>query len=96
MFPKRHSPRKHAHVSHATHAHTHHVAHAHTHQTQYAHTHHAKHATHSKHAHVLHAHYTHAHHAFMYGSVYSCTYCGRNGHLAKFCLDRINASNDHV
>ena len=52
MFPKRHTPRKHVHVSHATHAHTH--------QAQHAHTHHAKHATHNKHAHVL-----HTHHAFM-------------------------------
>ena len=24
------------------------------------------------------------------------TYCGRKDHLAKYCYDRINASNDHV
>ena len=44
MLPKRHTPRKHVHVSHATHAHTHHATHAHTHQAQHAHTHHAKYA----------------------------------------------------
>ena len=88
MFPKRHTPRKHVHVSHATHAHTH--------QTQHAHTHHTKHATHTKHAHVSHAHHIHTHHAFIYGRVYSCTCCGWNSHLVKFCFDRINASNDHV
>ena len=37
MFSKRHTQRKHIHVSHATHAHTP--------QEQHAHTHHAKHAT---------------------------------------------------
>jgi len=82
MFPKRHTPRKHVHVSHTTHAHTHQITHAHSHQAQHAHTHHAKHVTHNKHAHVL---YTH--HAFMYGRVYSCTYCSRKGHLAKFYFD---------
>ena len=50
--------------------------------------------SHTKHAHVSHAHYTH--HAFMYGRAYSCTYCDRKGHLAKFCFDRINASNNHI
>jgi len=52
MFPKKHTPRKHVHVSYATHAHTH--------QAQHAHTHHAKHVTHNKHAHV-----SHIYHAFM-------------------------------
>ena len=32
----------------------------------------------------------------MYGRVYSCTYCDRNGHLVKFCFDCINASNNHI
>ena len=48
----------------------------------------------------MHAHppwQTHAHHAHthdsMYASVYTCTYCGRTGHLANFYYDRINASN---
>ena len=75
MFPKRHTPRKHFHVSHATHAHTRHV----------------KHAIHNKQGHV-----SHTHHAFMYGRIYTCTYCSQNGHLAKFCYDRSNVSNDHV
>jgi len=87
MPPKRHTPRKHVHVSHATQAHTL--------QAQHAHRHHAKHATHTTHAHASHTP-THTHHAFMYDSVYSCTYCGWKGHLVKFCYDRINASNDHV
>ena len=51
---------------------------------------------HTKYAQVSHAHHTHTHHAFKYGRVYNCTYCGRKGHLAKFCFDRINASNDYV
>ena len=83
MFPKRHTQRKRVHVSHATHAHTH--------QAQHAHTHHAKHVTHNKHAHV-----SYTHHAFKYSRAYTCTNYGRKGHLAKFCFDRINASNDHV
>ena len=88
MFPKRHTPRKHVHISHTTHAHTS--------QSQHADTQHTKHARHTKHTHASHAHHTHTHHAFMYGRVYTCTYCGRKDHLAKFCYDRINASNDHV
>ena len=50
--------------------------------------------SHTKHAHILHAYHTH--HAFVCGRVYSCTYCGQKGHLAKFCFDRINASNNYV
>ena len=47
--------------------------------------------------HTLHAHDAHnAHHAFMYVRVYSCTYCGRKGHLAKFYYDKMNASTCHV
>ena len=34
--------------------------------------------------------------AFINVRVYSCTYCDRKGHLAKFYFDRINASNDHI
>ena len=49
------------------------------------------HAKHPKHAHT-----PHTHHAFMYGKVFSCTYCGRKGHLVKFCYDRINASHYNV
>ena len=28
--------------------------------------------------------------------IYKCTYCGRNDHLAKFCYDHINGTNNHV
>ena len=52
---------------------------------------------HKKHAPLMYAHkarHTHAHHAHthdLYANVY--THCGRKGHLAKFCYDRINDSN---
>ena len=49
---------------------------------------------------LMHAHkprhtYTsHVHsHNTMYAHVYTCTHCGRKGHLAKFCYDRLNDSN---
>ena len=47
----------------------------------------------------MHAHkprHTHAHHVHthnMYAHVYTCTHCGRKGHLAKFCYDRIHDAN---
>ena len=43
-----------------------------------------------------HAHTTHTHHAFMYGRVFSCSHCGRKGHLANFCYDRLNVSRHNV
>jgi len=43
-----------------------------------------------------HAHTSHTHHAFMYGRVFSCSHCGRKGHLANFCYDRLNASRHNV
>ena len=53
-----------------------------------------------KHTPHMHAHppwHTHAHHTHtrdsMYTSVYTSTHCGRKGHLAKFCYDRLNISN---
>ena len=43
---------------------------------------------------IRHAYAHHAHtHDFMYAHVYTCTHCGRMGHLAKFCYDRIHNSN---
>ena len=42
-----------------------HAIHAHAHKSQPLH-----HAKHPKHVHT-----PHAHHAFMYGKVFSCTYC---------------------
>jgi len=48
----------------------------------------------------LHAHpprYTHAthnqNHHTLYAHVCTCTHCGRKGHLAKFCYDRIHDVN---
>ena len=47
------------------------------------------------HAHKLrHTHTSHVHtHDTMYAHMYTCTHCGRMGHLAKFCYDRLNESN---
>ena len=39
-----------------------------------------------------HAHHAHAHDS-MYIHVYTCTHCGRKGHLVKFYYDRIHTSN---
>ena len=39
-----------------------------------------------------HAHQAHTHDP-MYSNMYICTHCGRTGHLAKFCYDRIYALN---
>ena len=39
-----------------------------------------------------HASHVHTHHT-MYAHVYTCTHCGRKGHLAKFCYDRIYDAN---
>ena len=45
----------------------------------------------SLHAHKpRHTHASHVHvHNTMYAHVYTCTQCGRKGHLAKFCYDKI-------
>ena len=45
------------------------------------------HAHPSRHTHTPHGH----HHT--YAHVYTCTHCGRKGHLAKFCYDRLHTSN---
>ena len=38
-----------------------------------------------------HTHASHIHtHNTMYAHVYTCTYWGRKGHLAKFCYDRVH------
>ena len=47
----------------------------------------------------MHAHpsrHTHAHHGHnhdMYAHVYTCTHCGRKGHLARFCYDHLHIEN---
>ena len=41
-----------------------------------------------------HTHASHFHaHNTMYAHVYTCTHCGRKGHLTKFYYDRIYTSN---
>ena len=49
------------------------------------------------HVHAHHTRYTHASHAHThdtkYAHVYTCSHCGRKGHLTKFCYDRIQDSN---
>ena len=67
-----------------------HTTHAHTSKTHTKHVH----TPHIHHAHKPYVH--HAHHAFKYGRFYKCTYRGRNGHLANFCYDRINDTNNNV
>ena len=53
--------------------------------------------TRGQHTHAHHAHNAHhAHHAFMYAKLYSCTYYGRKGHLAKFYYDKLNISNSYI
>ena len=47
------------------------------------------HAHKSRHIHASHAHT----HDTMYAPVYICAHCGRKGHLAKFCYDKLNDSN---
>ena len=46
------------------------------------------HAHHPRHTHATHGNTNH-----MYAHVYTCTHCGRKGHLTKFCYDRIHVSN---
>ena len=46
------------------------------------------------HAHpTRHTHAFHGHNHNMYAHVYTCTHCGRKGHLARFCYDRIYHEN---
>ena len=50
---------------------------------------------HPMHAHKpQHTHASHAHtHDTRYAHVYTCTHCGRKGHLARFCYDRVHNVN---
>ena len=43
--------------------------------------------------HTRHTHAPHGHNHHMYAHVYTCTQCGRKGHLAKFFYDRIHVEN---
>ena len=63
IFPKKLTPKKHIHTTHA-----HRTTHTYTPKSQHIYTHHARHTTHTKHIHT-----PHFHHAFIYGRVYSCT-----------------------
>jgi len=47
------------------------------------------HAHSPRHTHVTHGH----HHHTLYAHVYTCTHCGRKGHLTRFCYDRIHDEN---
>jgi len=57
---------------------------------------HTTHKSSHVHAHNSHAHKSHTHYAFKYGRVYRWTYCGKNGHLAKFCYDQVHRTNNLV
>jgi len=50
------------------------------------------HAHHPQHAYAHFACHDHTH-PQLHTRVYKCTYCGRKGHLAKFCYDRVNHFN---
>ena len=54
-------------------------------QTPHIHAHH-----HHAYAYVARHDHTHTH---KHPKVYKCTHCGRKGHLAKFCYDKINHLN---
>ena len=47
------------------------------------------HAHHPRHTHASHVHV----HNTMYAHVYTCTHCGRKGHLTKFYYDKIHDEN---
>ena len=47
------------------------------------------HAHKSRHTHASHVHV----HNTMHAHVYTCTHCGRKGHLARFCYDRVHNEN---
>jgi hypothetical protein len=53
---------------------------------------HSSHVSHSSHAH----HGNHSHHAHIYSNIYVCSFCGRKGHVSKFCYDRLNVTNNQV
>ena len=84
--------KKHMHTSYVQHDKPSHAKTPHVHYANTSHVNHAK----TPHAHKSHVHKPHAHYAFKYGRIYKCTYCGRNGHLAKFCYDHINSTNNLV
>ena len=55
---------------------------------------HKKHAPHVHAHHTRHTHASHVHtHDSMYAHVYTCTHCGRKGHLVKFCYNRVHNVN---
>jgi len=48
---------------------------------------------HTHHAHAYVAHHDHNHTHKHHTKVYICTHCGRKGHLAKYCYDRLGHFN---
>ena len=82
MFSKKHMQTPHAKHDKTSHAKTPHIHHANT--------------SHVNHVKTSHVHKSHVLYAFKYERIYKCTYCGRNGHLAKFCYDYINSTNNLV
>ena len=47
------------------------------------------HAHNTRHTHASHVHI----HNILYAHMYTCTHCGRKGHLAKFCYDKVQNVN---
>ena len=56
---------------------------------------HSSHTSHTPHIQNGH-HGDHSHHAYMYANVYRCSFCGRKGHVSRFCYDRLNVTNNQV
>ena len=50
------------------------------------------HAHHPRHTYAHFAHHDHTH-SHVHPRVYKCTHCGRKGHLAKFCFDKLHHIN---
>jgi len=60
----------------------------HTNKTKHVHQ-----AQYNKHTHQA----QHFHHrASMYSKIFTCTYCGRNGHLAKCCYNKLNLKERNI
>ena len=75
----------------------HHISYVYHHSHTPPQVQHIHHATHAHHAHTnAFAYHANTHHAYLYAKVYTCTYWDRKGHMAKYCYDRLNASNSHV
>ena len=49
---------------------------------------------HTPRAYTKHVHKEQHSHVDMYGKVYTCTHCGRQGHIAQYCYNRLKIKNN--